>query len=137
MTSRRWLGFALLLAFGCSNEPQPASANRVEIPAQPPAPATPTPATPAAPAPNPAPAAPPPEEPAAAQAEKAEEPWAKGLPPASGVVAPPKPVASTSKRGTCDPPYNIDPTTGHKRYKLECVNGPPPAMPTIKQAPIK
>ncbi|MFO0739025.1 MAG: hypothetical protein U0270_24225 [Labilithrix sp.] len=137
MTSRPWLGFALLLALGCSNEPQPSSAGRVEIPAQPPAPATSVVAIPAPPAPNPAPGAPPTEEPSAEKAEQSEEPWAKGLPPASGVVAPPKPVASTSRRSSCDPPYNIDPTTGHKRYKLECVNGPPPAMPTIKQAPIK
>ncbi len=34
---------------------------------------------------------------------------------------PPHPIAPPPKSASCDPPYTIDPTTGRKKYKMECL----------------
>ena len=44
---------------------------------------------------------------------------ASKLPPPSAVAAP-KPAAPKANTA-CDPPYTIDPATGRKKYKLECL----------------
>ena len=54
-------------------------------------------------------------------ATKAEPPAAPA--PAAPVVrwTAPKPAAKPTKKPGCDPPYSVDPATGRKKYKLECM----------------
>jgi hypothetical protein len=124
---KRLHALVLTVSFGCSNDPQPVSASMVEIPPQPPQPpAAAAPPTVAAPPATPS-----------VSAEPEAEPWANGLPPASGTVAPAKPVSSVS--GPCVVPYVIDPSTGRRKYKAECVANAKPVPPPrpYKPPPIK
>jgi len=56
--------------------------------------------------------------PATAAGKAAKEPVA---PVVTRVVPPPPPVAK-KQQPQCDPPYTIDPATGRKKYKMECLH---------------
>jgi hypothetical protein len=50
-------------------------------------------------------------------------PSASPAPPPPASTPTPKPVAvATPRAHACDPPYTVDPVSGRKRYKIECLN---------------